>query len=89
MLGHVVADGGTRLGEAAVVDLEGRVLMPGLLNGHDVLDHSALPPLGEPPYPSLYAWGRDADESSAAPAVASALGIPLPDRIPFAPEKPS
>ena len=47
--GRVVAPA-EALGERTLVDLEGRHLWPGLLNGHDHLDFSTLPLLGRPPY---------------------------------------
>ena len=64
-----------------VVDLEGRVLMPGLLNGHDHLDFSTFPPLGHPPYVNVYAWAKDVDAGVGDPAVAAALAVPLADRL--------
>ena len=34
--------------------LDGLFLLPALVNAHDVLDLSTLPPLGAPPYRSVY-----------------------------------
>jgi cytosine/adenosine deaminase-related metal-dependent hydrolase len=64
-----------------VVDLDGRVLLPGLLNGHDHLDFSTFPPLGRPPYRNVQAWARDVDAEAATPAVTAALAVPLADRL--------
>jgi hypothetical protein len=69
---------GAPSGEAEV-DLEGRFLLPALVNAHDVLDLSTLPRLGAPPYASVYDWTRaaEADLGSFAPA----LAVPLVDRL--------
>jgi 5-methylthioadenosine/S-adenosylhomocysteine deaminase len=63
----------------AEIDLEGRFLLPALVNAHDVLDLSTLPPLGSPPYASLYEWTRAA-EADPGP-LAAALAVPLVDRL--------
>jgi hypothetical protein len=49
------------------------------VNAHDVLDLSTLPPLGEPPFASLYEWtaAAEADVRHLAPA----LEVPLVDRL--------
>ncbi|HKC11729.1 MAG TPA: amidohydrolase family protein [Vicinamibacteria bacterium] len=60
------------------VDLEERVLLPGLVNGHDHLDLSTFPPLGRPPYVSAQEW---AGALVGEPAAARALGVPLADRL--------
>ena len=58
------------------IELAGRWLLPGLVNALDVLDLSVFPPLGAPPFASLYDWagaaGADAGASRAALAVALA-----------------
>ncbi len=66
-------------GGDAEVDLEGRFLLPALVNAHDVLDLSTLPPLGTPPYASLYEWTRAAETDLAR--LAPALAVPLVDRL--------
>ena len=76
--GVVRATGGAAGGDAEV-DLEGRFLLPALVNAHDVLDLSTLPPLGRPPYASLYEWTRAAEEDLAR--LAPALAVPLVDRL--------
>ena len=78
-----VEDGVVRRAEGAArgdaeVDLEGRFLLPSLVNAHDVLDLSTLPPLGAPPYASVYEWTRAAE---ADPRLAPALAVPLADRL--------
>jgi cytosine/adenosine deaminase-related metal-dependent hydrolase len=61
------------------VDLDGRFLLPSLVNCHDVLDLSTLPPLGTPPYASLYEWTAAAETDTAR--LAPALAVPLADRL--------
>ncbi|HEX9188463.1 MAG TPA: amidohydrolase family protein [Vicinamibacteria bacterium] len=61
------------------VDLGGRFLLPALVNAHDVLDLSTLPPLAEPPFVSLYEWTRAAEADVAR--LAPALEVPLVDRL--------
>jgi cytosine/adenosine deaminase-related metal-dependent hydrolase len=77
--GGVVGPGGASPAGAAEVDLEGRFLLPALVNAHDVLDLSTLPPLGAPPHASLYEWTRAA-EADLGP-LAPALAVPLADRL--------
>ena len=67
------------VGGDAEVDLEGRFLLPALVNAHDVLDLSTLPPLGTPPYASLYEWTRAAETELGR--LAPALAVPLVDRL--------
>jgi cytosine/adenosine deaminase-related metal-dependent hydrolase len=66
---------------AQEVDLQGRVLMPALVNGHDHLDFSTFPALGHPPYASAYAWAADVDSGRGDPRVREALQVPLPERL--------
>jgi cytosine/adenosine deaminase-related metal-dependent hydrolase len=62
-------------------DLEGRLLLPGLVNGHDHLDFSTFPPLGRPPYESMYAWAADVNGGHDDPRVRQALEVSLVDRL--------
>lgn len=62
------------------LDLGGRWLLPGLVNAHDQLDLSVFPPLGSPPFASLYDWAASV-EAIAEPAVRAAVGVPLIDRL--------
>jgi cytosine/adenosine deaminase-related metal-dependent hydrolase len=78
--GRIVAEGADA-SSGALVDLGGRCVMPGLLNGHDHLDFASFPPLGRPPYPNVYAWARDVDAGSGDPTVTAALAVPLADRL--------
>jgi cytosine/adenosine deaminase-related metal-dependent hydrolase len=61
------------------IDLAGMTLLPAFVNAHDVLDTSVLPPLGTPPYRSLYEWLADGE--AAAVGAGSTLALPLTDRL--------
>lgn len=63
------------------LDLEGRVVIPGLVNAHDHLDFSTFPSLGCPPYASVYEWAAAVDAGGEDPAVKAALAVPLSDRL--------
>src|SRR5437899_2044155 len=75
--GRVVAGGGP---EGRSIELAGRWLLPGLVNALDVLDLSVFPPLGRPPFASLYDWGASLGAESEA-ALRAALAVPLTDRL--------
>ena len=64
-----------------LVDLDGRLLLPGLLNGHDHLDFSTFPPVRHEPYRNVRAWARDLDAAAGDPTFAAALAVPLVDRL--------
>ncbi len=74
-----VRDPGSVEHEARVCDLAGRVVLPGLVNGHDHLDSSTLPALGHPPYASLYEWTSAVE--AEGPAASATLQVPLADRL--------
>jgi cytosine/adenosine deaminase-related metal-dependent hydrolase len=63
------------------VDLEGRVLLPGLVNGHDHLDFSTFPCLGSPPYANVYEWAADVEAGKADDGARGALSVALADRL--------
>src|SRR5260221_10100338 len=73
--GRVAAPG---VAGALPVELEGRTVLPGLVNALDVLDLSVFPPLGEPPFASLYDWTSLAGDH---PALRAVLAVPLVDRL--------
>lgn len=62
-------------------DLDGRVLRPGIVNGHDHLDFSTLPPLVSGIYANAYDWAAALERRQEDPAVRAALAIPLADRL--------
>jgi cytosine/adenosine deaminase-related metal-dependent hydrolase len=66
---------------APAIDLEGRLLLPGMVNAHDHLDFSTFPPLGRPPYASVYEWAAAVDGGAGAPGARDALAVPLADRL--------
>ena len=70
---------GTRGSDDAEIDLDGRFLLPALVNAHDVLDLSTLPPLGSPPFASVYEWTEAAEAELAR--LGPALAVPLVDRL--------
>jgi cytosine/adenosine deaminase-related metal-dependent hydrolase len=76
-----VAPGGSPATAEREVDLAGRLLLPGLVNAHDHLDFSTFPPLGRPPYASVYDWAADVDAGKGDPAARAALAVPLVDRL--------
>jgi cytosine/adenosine deaminase-related metal-dependent hydrolase len=64
------------------VDLDGRVLRPGIVNGHDHLDFSTLPPLVSGVYANAYDWAAALERRQEEdPAMRAALAIPLADRL--------
>jgi cytosine/adenosine deaminase-related metal-dependent hydrolase len=63
------------------VDLAGRLLLPGLVNAHDHLDASTLPPLADRVYPGGVAWSAALAARQDEPAVLSAMAVPLADRL--------
>lgn len=76
-----VANAGQGASRERDVDLEGRVLLPGLVNAHDHLDFSTFPFLGHPPYASVYEWTADVNAGTGDPQAAAALAVPLVDRL--------
>jgi cytosine/adenosine deaminase-related metal-dependent hydrolase len=75
----VVRPAGEATAGDARIDLDGRLLLPALVNAHDVLDLSTLPPLGAPPHASVYEWTKAAEAD--VERVAPALAVPLVDRL--------
>jgi 5-methylthioadenosine/S-adenosylhomocysteine deaminase len=75
-----IADGAGAEVEIAVC-AEGRIVLPGLVNAHDQLDVSLLPPLGAPPHRDFYDWVRVAAEQVGRDHVRPAVEVELPDRL--------
>jgi cytosine/adenosine deaminase-related metal-dependent hydrolase len=66
--------------DPGAVDLGGRLVLPALVNAHDVLDQSTLPALGaKAPYRTVYDWTRDS--AAEMEGHAEALAVPLVDRL--------
>ncbi len=63
-----------------VVDGEGYLALPGLINAHDHLDLNLFSRLGHPPYTNFYDWGRAIYRPDESP-VRDLLRVPLADRL--------
>ena len=63
------------------VDVEGRLVLPGIVNAHDHLDFSTLPSLAGGSYRNAYEWTAALAQRQAEPDVQAALGVPLADRL--------
>ena len=73
---------GNELGpvHAEIVDLEGCLILPGLINAHDHLEFSLFPKLGVGPYPNAKAWAEDVYRP-AEPPIANHLRVPKRERL--------
>jgi cytosine/adenosine deaminase-related metal-dependent hydrolase len=67
--------------DAVEIDLGGRVILPALVNAHDHLDAATFPPLGSPPYASVYDWTVEIARGAGGGEARSALAVPLTDRL--------
>ncbi len=63
-----------------VVEGDGYLALPGLINAHDHLDLNLFPRLGHPPYDNFYDWGRAIYHPDQSP-VRDVLRVPLADRL--------
>src|SRR5438093_13677458 len=62
------------------VDLDGHLILPGLINAHDHLEFNLFPRLGRGPYPDARAWARDIYHPKQSP-IRDHLRVPLPVRL--------
>jgi cytosine/adenosine deaminase-related metal-dependent hydrolase len=62
------------------LDLNGFMILPGLINAHDHLEFNLFPRLGRGPYPNAAAWAEDIFKPSQEP-IASQLKLPKPVRL--------
>ena len=62
------------------VNLDGYLILPGLINAHDHLEFNLFPRLGNGPYPNSEAWARDIYQPEA-PLLLEHLSIPKPARL--------
>ena len=65
---------------AEIADLEGCLILPGLINAHDHLEFSLFPKLGAGPYPNAKAWAEDVYRPAEAP-IADHLRVPKRERL--------
>ncbi len=65
---------------AAVLNLEGRLILPGLINAHDHLEFALFPRLGSKHYPNAKAWAEDIYRPEETP-VREHLQIPKSERL--------
>ena len=63
-----------------VVEGDGYLALPGLINAHDHLDLNLFPRLGHPPYTNFYDWGRAIYHPGESP-VRDLLQVSLADRL--------
>lgn len=63
------------------LDLAGRTLLPGLVNGHDHLAFASFPALGRPPYGSVYDWTDDVRAGAGDQRARAALAVSSGDRL--------
>lgn len=66
--------------EIAQVDLNGYLLLPGLVNAHDHLEFSLFPKLGCGPYPNAERWAKDIYHPDCSP-IREHLEVPKPVRL--------
>ncbi|MFL6450139.1 MAG: amidohydrolase family protein [Bryobacteraceae bacterium] len=62
------------------LNLNGFMILPGLVNAHDHLEFNLFPRLGRGPYPNASAWAEDIFKPSEEP-IATQLKLPKPIRL--------
>jgi len=62
-------------------DLQGRVVLPGLVNAHDHLDLSTFPALASGRYHNAEEWQAAVEARQGDAAVQAAIGVPPADRL--------
>src|SRR5215468_3860298 len=72
--------GATTANRCLSVNLDGYLVLPGLINAHDHLEFNLFPKLGNGPYPSSEAWARDIYEPNRPP-LRGHLSIPKTVRL--------
>ena len=66
--------------DSQVIDAEGCLILPGLINAHDHLELNLFPRLGNGPYVNAWAWARDIYRPLDAP-VKQHLAVPKTIRL--------
>ena len=67
-------------GSGATLDLEGHLLLPGLINAHDHLEFNLFPQLGRGSYSNAAEWARDIYHPERSP-IREQLRVPKPVRL--------
>jgi len=62
------------------LDLQGHLVLPGLVNAHDHLEFNLFPQLGRGPYPNAADWARDIYRPARGP-IREHLRVPKPVRL--------
>ncbi len=68
------------LAEDSTLDLEGHLILPGLINAHDHLELNLFPKLGHGPYPNASLWAQDVYRPDEPP-IKQHLAVPKPLRL--------
>jgi cytosine/adenosine deaminase-related metal-dependent hydrolase len=71
---------GTSTGNGPELDLDGYLILPGLINCHDHLEFNLFPRLGRGPYPNATAWAEDIYHPDRSP-VKEHLAVPKAVRL--------
>jgi cytosine/adenosine deaminase-related metal-dependent hydrolase len=71
---------GSSTGRGPELDLDGYMILPGLINCHDHLEFNLFPRLGRGPYPNATAWARDIYQPDRSP-VKEHLAVPKAVRL--------
>jgi cytosine/adenosine deaminase-related metal-dependent hydrolase len=71
---------GSSTGQGPELDLEGYLILPGLINSHDHLEFNLFPRLGRGPYPNATAWAEDIYHPECSP-VKEHLALPKEVRL--------
>ncbi len=72
--------GDTNAQETRAIDLDGFLVMPGLINAHDHLGFGPFPRLGDPPYRNYVDWGEDIHDQFPD-VIARYRAVPKPSRL--------
>jgi cytosine/adenosine deaminase-related metal-dependent hydrolase len=67
-------------GRAPDLDLDGHMILPGLINSHDHLEFNLFPKLGRGPYPNATAWAEDIYHPDRSP-IREHLAVPKAVRL--------